>query len=531
MPFARSPVLARSESSQKKQKSISSFFTPKASSIPKSQSEQVATPKASNDLAQADENHDPNTLFVNSDEEDGPRVPRARKSKRSSEDASNTLEDVTVPPKRRKYGSEDETATLGAGGSQSRNDLLPNEHGSLGSASPITLNGARKAKVSERTSKYMFSSSPLTRENEAEPDDGESRRIKESLHRRFVKRLGKPDSIADIKRRNNLITEQTAEGEEDVQEADADLEEPEAKPTFKGKKGPAAKKGSKKLTPMEQQIVDLKRKYVDTLLVVEVGYKFRFFGEDARIAAKELGIVCIPGKFRFDEREFLSQFIPNSISNLLLDISEAHIDRFASASFPVHRLHVHVKRLVNAGHKVGVVRQTETAALKAVGDNRNAPFTRKVTNLYTKGTYIDDVEGLEGQPTEPIGKTNATGYLLCLTESKTKGWGSDEKVHVGLVAVQPSVGDVIYDDFEDGFMRSEIETRLLHIAPCEILVVGDLSKATEKLVKHISGTKANVFGDRVRLDRIEKPKTMAASAYSHISGFYADKLKTSSEQK
>ena len=178
-----------------------------------------------------------------------------------------------------------------------------------------------------------------------------------------------------------------------------------------------------------------------------------------------------------------------------------------------------------------MVRQTETAALKAVGDNRNAPFTRKVTNLYTKGTYVDDVEGLDGPPVERTGKAQATGYLLCLTESKAKGWGSDEKVHVGLVAVQPSVGDVIYDDFEDGFMRSEIETRLLHIAPCEILLVGELSKASEKLIKHLSGSKANVFGDRVRLDRIDKPKTMAAFAYSQVTSFYADKMKTASDQR
>ena len=49
----------------------------------------------------------------------------------------------------------------------------------------------------------------------------------------------------------------------------------------------------------------------------------------------------------------------------ILDPSEAHLDRFASASIPMHRLHVHVKRLITAGHKVGVVRQIETAALKS----------------------------------------------------------------------------------------------------------------------------------------------------------------------
>jgi DNA mismatch repair protein MSH3 len=171
------------------------------------------------------------------------------------------------------------------------------------------------------------------------------------------------------------------------------------------------------------------------------------------------------------------------------------------------------------------VRQLETAALKAAGDNRNAPFVRKLTNLYTKGTYIDDAEGMEGSIQGPSGGAPATGYLLCITETNAKGWGNDEKVQVGIVAVQPATGDVIYDDFEDGFMRSEIETRLLHIAPCEFLVVGDLSKATEKLIQHLSGTKTNVFGDKSRVESVPKQKTIAAQSHSHVSSFYAGKMK------
>ena len=209
-----------------------------------------------------------------------------------------------------------------------------------------------------------------------------------------------------------------------------------------------------------------------------------------------------------------------------LDPSEAHLDRFASASIPVHRLPVHAKRLVAAGHKIGVVRQIETAALKKAGDNRNTPFIRKLTNVYTKGTYIDDIEGLDQQSDAPSGGAPATGYLLCITETKAKGWGTDEKVDVGILAVQPATGDIIYDTFEDGFMRSEIETRLLHIAPCEFLIVGELTKATDKLVQHLSGSSTNVFGDRIRVERMEKGKTKAAEAYSHVAQFYADKLKT-----
>lgn len=40
--------------------------------------------------------------------------------------------------------------------------------------------------------------------------------------------------------------------------------------------------------------------------------------------------------------------------------------------------------------KVGVVKQTETAALKAVGDSRGSLFARKLTALYTKSTLIGE---------------------------------------------------------------------------------------------------------------------------------------------
>lgn len=157
---------------------------------------------------------------------------------------------------------------------------------------------------------------------------------------------------------------------------------------------------------------------------------------------------------------------------------------------------------------------------------------RKLTNLYTKGTYIDDIEGLEEESnTAAANPARSTGFLLCLTETNVKGYGGDEKVHVGIVAVQPATGDVVYDEFEDGFMRSEIETRLLHIAPCEFLICGDLSRATDKLIMHLSGSKANVFGDKARIERVNKHKTMAAEAHNHVSTFYAEKLKSSTQEE
>ena len=419
---------------------------------------------------------------------------------RGRDSTSGEQDDLKLPPpKRARVSSVSDAAKVAL----PLNDL------------PLLASSPHGQASQSRTSKYIFSSSP-PQENQDEALEQADIQRKERLHERFVKKLGRPDSIVDIKRRNHVLLEDGS-AEHDDDETDDDPAE-KAKPEPKGKKGTSATKGASKLTPMEKQVLEIKRAHMDTLLVIEVGYKFRFFGEDARIAAKELSIVCIPGKFRYDEHP-----------------SEAQLDRFASASVPVHRLHVHVKRLVAAGHKVGVVRQLETAALKAVGENRNAPFTRKLTNLYTKGTYIDDVEGLEepdlGQSANQV-SAPATGFLLCLSETNANfNCGSDERVHVGIVAVQPATGEIIYDDFEDGFMRSDIETRLLHIAPCELLIVGDLSKATEKLIQHLTGTDTNVFGDKVRVERVAKQKTMAAQAFSHISNFYWQKLASSQSEE
>ena len=499
--------------SAKKQQSISSFFTKNA--VPP-RTPSTLTPAVSytsdqtltDDAIRDDQN---GSLFIASDDEESAsgstrKLPGTPKRAFEDVDTSDSAI-VTEEPNGKRQRMSDKHQAVSLDTEADGYDYPGPE------LTSIAANQVEKPRVTERTSRYIYSSSPNGNEENANDDEETSRR-KERLHQKFVKKLGRPDSIAEIKRRNWKLTEDAADGQPEMEDDEGAEEEEPLKPPAKGKKGAAAKKGANKLTPMEKQFLDIKRENMDAVLIMEVGYKFKFFGEDARTAARELSIVCIPGKMRYDEH-----------------ISEAHLDRFASASVPVHRLHVHVKRLVDAGHKVGVVRQLETAALKAAGDNRNAPFVRKLTNLYTKGTYIDDVEGLEGPTSAPCGGAPATGYLVCITEKNAKGWGTDEKVHVGIVAVQPAIGDVIHDDFEDSFMRSEIETRLLHIAPSEILIVGSLSKATEKLVQHLSGSKMNVFGDKVRLERVEKPKTMAAQAYSHVSNFYAGKMKATSSQE
>ncbi|GAA6050091.1 hypothetical protein JCM3770_001365 [Rhodotorula araucariae] len=258
---------------------------------------------------------------------------------------------------------------------------------------------------------------------------------------------------------------------------------------------PATPAGKVKYTPLEQQVVALRKANPGVLLVVEVGYKFRFFDEDAQTASRVLNIACFPSQ------------------------------HMLTASIPTHRVDFHVKRLLNAGYKVGIVRQQETAALKKASDNRSAPFTRALSALYTSATFVDEV-GADPLP----GEGGETATLMCVVEDAPvagrRSKGADARVRIGIVAVVPSTGTVVYDEFDDSLMRAELETRMLHLQPSELLLQQDLSSKTEAMVKYLAGQYAAGRTDfSARIDRIVKRPT-AAQATSTVAAFFAKKVKS-----
>lgn len=52
-------------------------------------------------------------------------------------------------------------------------------------------------------------------------------------------------------------------------------------------------------SPLELQVVELKSRYPDYLLLIEVGYKFRFFGDDAKVKEKKKSLLLTPPPFFF----------------------------------------------------------------------------------------------------------------------------------------------------------------------------------------------------------------------------------------
>ena len=60
--------------------------------------------------------------------------------------------------------------------------------------------------------------------------------------------------------------------------------------------------------------------------------------------------------------------------------------------------------------------------------------------------------------------------------------------------MQLQTGDIVYDDFDDDYTRENLETRVIHLRPTEVLIPTTLTPQTEKLVKRLcpdSGTLAH----------------------------------------
>ena len=273
-----------------------------------------------------------------------------------------------------------------------------------------------------------------------------------------------------------------------------------------------------KHTPMEEQIMALARRHPGVMLIVEVGYKMRLFGKDAETAARDLGLGC------WQDRNFLT------------------------TSFPVQRTAVYVRRLCEAGHRVGVVRQTETAAVKALGSSKGKTFERRLTGLYTTATVDagdleaefplggatggdEGDEGGGGVVSAPKGRfvgggrfvpnakpaaaattlvedSNAAGatgradaaYLVVVTEASSlasRGGGAPGAsrsstanpgdVDVGLLAVEVSTGDVAYEVFRDSALRTELWSRLELLRPTELLAPADAARETSRMLERWAG--------------------------------------------
>jgi DNA mismatch repair ATPase MutS len=209
--------------------------------------------------------------------------------------------------------------------------------------------------------------------------------------------------------------------------------------------------------------------------------------------------------------------------------------------------------------KVGVVTQTETAALKAAkGESKG--FDRQLTGVYTRATLGADEalaaeahQASSAQPAYIVALVESLVELRCVpvaaatlaagssasasasssssssstssssSSSPTPSSSSDarapapqlDRVYFALLALDPNSGHVLYDTFTDSFMRTHLETRLAHIAPSELLLPDRLSAESEQVIRH------GLAGRSVRVQRYATKTHSTALMKAAVNTFFS----------
>eukprot|EP01062_Namystynia_karyoxenos_P026618 TRINITY_DN20623_c0_g1_i1.p1 TRINITY_DN20623_c0_g1~~TRINITY_DN20623_c0_g1_i1.p1 ORF type:complete len:1005 (+),score=278.54 TRINITY_DN20623_c0_g1_i1:109-3123(+) len=210
-------------------------------------------------------------------------------------------------------------------------------------------------------------------------------------------------------------------------------------------------------TGLEKQFMRAKRDLADSLVMLEVGYKYQFFGRDADIAARVFGYY----------------------------VHQAEDKAWRGCSFPTQRVKVNTARLVNLGYRVAHLTQEETAAIR---EERGAKgeFERTVTGVFTRATMILNDEA--GGQTEAAGGVDDSQHNLLLLRADPLTAAEREAapghdVRVSLVSVSLHTGGaVVWDEFTDGQLRREVTTRLLKLDPVEVIVPAGLDPLTMSTV-------------------------------------------------
>mmetsp|Transcript_3249 Transcript_3249/g.10000 ORF Transcript_3249/g.10000 Transcript_3249/m.10000 type:complete len:1280 (-) Transcript_3249:19-3858(-) len=175
--------------------------------------------------------------------------------------------------------------------------------------------------------------------------------------------------------------------------------------------------GLRNLSELERQVVRLKADAGPSLLIVEVGYKWLAFCEDAATIGSALHM-C-----RFRRGHFLV------------------------TSFPFTRLEVHLLRLLHLGFEVTIARQRETALEKAAGGAPNSGFVRTVDGTYTLSTYVPTKD--EGGAGSTLFASSAPHWLVSIHETppvRSRGHGGVGVPTLHVLAVDVATATVLFEE-------------------------------------------------------------------------------------
>jgi DNA mismatch repair protein MutS len=201
---------------------------------------------------------------------------------------------------------------------------------------------------------------------------------------------------------------------------------------------PAPQRKKRAKVSMMDQFRAAKQEQPDALLFFRMGDFYELFGEDAEVAARELGIA-------------------------LTSRAKGTPDALAMAGVPVKSHEAYLMKLVQKGFKVAICEQmSDPKTTKGIVD-------RGIVRVVTPGTITE----------EEVLDSRASNFLASL---------SVEKRGVGLVWVDLSTGRFLAQELP----LEALEDELVRVGPAELLVAEGL----EQELPEVAATVARVLGPR-----------------------------------
>jgi DNA mismatch repair protein MutS len=170
------------------------------------------------------------------------------------------------------------------------------------------------------------------------------------------------------------------------------------------------------LTPLMRQYQEIKSRAPDTLLLYRMGDFYELFNDDAKVAAKVLGLTLTSRNHGGSE--------PTPL-----------------AGFPYHAIDRYANRLVRAGHRIAICEQTEDPKLA------KGLVKRDVIEVITAGTATE----------EAFIDQRSNNFIVGLLVDKSKA---------GLAVCDLSTGDFTVEEVEPAGLEEE----LVRIDPTEVLL-------------------------------------------------------------
>ncbi len=183
-------------------------------------------------------------------------------------------------------------------------------------------------------------------------------------------------------------------------------------------------------TPVMKQYLDIKKEYDDAILFFRMGDFYEMFFEDAKIAARELGLT-------------------------LTSRDKNKKDPIPMAGLPHHAVNVYLSKLLRAGYKVAICEQT------SLPGKSKGPVKREIVQVVTPGTAIG----------EEVLDSRSNNYLVALSLNGEE---------TGIAMADVSTGEFLAGEVSRG--RDWLD-ELEKISPSEILLSENEPQDVENAIK------------------------------------------------